>query len=106
MGEFSMNIQVTYLRALNNVTQELKIEKEKLRGGQDSLWTLDALMTVVQPEFKQLLIFASKGEVFFKYGSDHRQLESTVFILSSPEELSKTDLAKSILEFQDLYNSL
>lgn len=101
-----MNIQVAYLRALNNVSQELKIEKEKIKSGGDSLWTLDALMSVVQPEFKLLMKYASKGEVYFKYGNDHRQLESTVFILSSINELAQTDLAKSIFEFQDLYNNL
>ena len=101
-----MNIQVTYLRALNNVSQELKVEKEKVKSGAQSFWTMDALLHVVQPEFKTLMMYASRGEVYFKYGSDHRQLESTVLILSSMQLLGQTDLAKSILEFQDLYDNI
>ena len=101
-----MNIQVTYLRALNNVSQELKVEKEKVKSGAQSFWSMDALLHVVQPEFKTLMMYASRGEVYFQYGSNHRQLESTVFILNSMEALSQTDLAKSILEFQELYNNI
>ena len=101
-----MDIKIAYLRALNNVSQELKIEKAKVQEGHDSLWTMDALMTIVQPEIKQLLIYASRGEVYFKYGDNHRTLESTYFISESALPLANTELGKSILDFQDIYNSL
>ncbi|MCH5155840.1 MAG: hypothetical protein J1F69_04465 [Clostridiales bacterium] len=101
-----MDIKIAYIRALDSVYQELKVEKEKINDGQDSLWTLDALMNVVQPEIKQLLVFAGKGEVYYKYGSNHRKLESAYFLEESPNELSQTDLGRSILELQDIYLSI
>ena len=102
---FPMDTKVAYLKALNNVFQELQIEKAKINSGNDSLWTLDVLMSVIQPEVKQLLTYACKNEAFFKYG-DIRQLESTVFLSQCPEVLSQTDLGRSILELQEIYNNL
>ena len=60
---------------------------------------------VVCPEINELLSFALKGKVFFKYGKKQRMLESTHLITDSLSALDKTPLGSKILELQKLFNS-
>ena len=100
-----MNVQVAYLKALNNVMRELKLEKERIAAGGDSPWTIDMLKTIVQPEMRELLFHASKMEAYYKYGDTYRELESTTLI-SNRLDLMQTALGQCILSLQDIYGSL
>ena len=81
------------------------MESTKINSGYFSKWNKKQLENVVCPEINELLSFALKGKVFFKYGKKQRMLESTHLITDSLSALDKTPLGSKILELQKLFNS-
>ncbi len=61
---------------------------------------------VVLPEIQELLTYALKGKVLFKYGKQKRLLESSYLKSDSLERLDDTTLGEKIGELQKLYNPL
>ena len=95
-----------FIELLSEIIGCVETESARIHAGQPSEWDINQLDNVVRPETSELLSFALKGEVFFKYGKNQRMLESTYVITDSPSELSKTSLGKKIYELQDLYYSI
>ena len=97
------------LKQLINLLSEIiactEAESGKIHSGQLSQWDVNQL-EVVRSEISELLSFALKGKVFFKYGKGQRMLESTYLITDSLSELNKTILGGKIAELQKLYNSI
>lgn len=81
-------------------------EKNAILVGKDSLWNLEQIQKVIVPEISELLLYANKGEIYFKYGKKQRLLESSYLIIDSLNDLSHTVLGKCILRLQKLYDTL
>ena len=81
-------------------------EKNAILNEKMSLWRLEQIQEVIIPEISQLLSYANKGEVYFKYGKKQRLLESSYLIIDSLNDLSHTVLGKCILRLQKLYDTL
>lgn len=81
-------------------------EKNAILDGKLSPWNLEQIQKVVVPEVSELLLYANKGEIYFKYGKKQRLLESSYLITDSMDNLSNTALGKCILKLQNLYNTL
>lgn len=81
-------------------------EKNALVHGEASLWNLEQIQKVIVPEISELLSYANKGEIYFKYGKKQRLLESSYLITDSLDDLSHTALGKCILNLQNLYYTL
>ena len=81
-------------------------EKNAILDGKISLWNLEQIQQVIVPEIGELLSYANNGRIYFKYGKKQRLLESSYLITDSLNDLSHTDLGKSILELQNLYYTL
>ena len=81
----------------------IEIENEK---NNPTLWRPTLLKNVVEPEILEILEHAENGEIFFKYGSDQRRLETDYFISDSIEPLHLTKLGCSIDEFEKVYYKL
>ncbi len=105
-GSFDMNKITLYINTLNNVLQEIHNELERIATGADSPWSSGVLINVIRPEIEELLDYADKGQVFFKYGKKQRLLQSTYFMTDSLQPLFQTDLGKSLSVLQELYNHL
>ena len=93
------------INLLSEIIECAEAESVMIHSGQLSQWEINQL-DVVRQEISELLSFALKGKVFFKYGKGQRMLESTYLITDSLSELNKTHLGRKILEFQKLYNSI
>ena len=93
------------INLLGEIIECVEAESVKIRSGQPSQWEVNQL-DVVRIEISELLSFALKGKVFFKYGKGQRMLESTYLITDSLSELNKTPLGRKIAELQKLYNSI
>ena len=89
-----------FICALQDVLSELEREK----NNEESLW--GNLFEVVESEMNELLEYALKCEVYFKYGKKQRMLESTYFITDTMEPLDFTPLGKKIFAVQDIYKKL
>lgn len=81
-------------------------ERDIILGGKMSPWNLEQIQKVIIPEITELLSYANKGQIYFKYGKKQRLLESSYLITDSIDDLSHTVLGKSILNLQNFYNSL
>lgn len=81
-------------------------EKNAILEGAVSFWDLEQIQTVIVPEINELLSYANKGEIYFKYGKKQRLLESSYLITDSLNDLSHTALGESVLRLQNLYNTL
>jgi hypothetical protein len=76
------------------------VAKEISEGG---LWSTELLNDVVKPEMDELLGYALKGEIYFKYGKKQRMLQSTYFMTDTFEKLDGTELGKKITALQRKY---
>lgn len=101
-----MNKITLYINTLNKVLQEICNELERIANGANSPWSSSVLTDVIRPEIEELLDYADKGEVFFKYGKKQRLLQATYFMIDSLQPLFQTDLGKSLSVLQELYNHL
>lgn len=81
-------------------------EKNAILDGKLSLWNLEQIQKVIVPEISELLSYANKGVIYFKYGKKQRLLESSYLITDSLNDLSHTTLGKCILKLQNLYDTL
>ena len=81
-------------------------EKKAILNGEISQWELYQIQKVIIPEMSELLFYAQKGEIYFKYGKKQRLLESTYLITDSFACLSQTQLGKSIIKLQEKYYGL
>ena len=81
-------------------------EKNAILDGKLSLWNLEQIQKVIVPEISELLSYANKGVIYFKYGKKQRLLESSYLITDSQNDLSHTTFGKCILKLQNLYDTL
>ena len=81
-------------------------EKTAIFDGKLSLWNLEQIQKVIIPEISELLSYAKKGKIYFKYGKKQRLLESSYLITDSLNDLSHTALGEYVLKLQNLYNTL
>ena len=81
-------------------------EKNAILDGKLSMWNLEQIQKVIIPEISELLSYANKGKIYFKYGKKHRLLESSYLITDSLNDLSHTALGECVLRLQNLYNTL
>lgn len=95
-----------YICFLVDILNYAEKEKNSICDGRLSLWNLEQIQQVIIPEMSELLLYANKGEVYFKYGKKQRLLESTYLITDSLNDLSHTVLGKCILRFQSFYDAL
>ena len=83
-----------------------KKEENTILDGKDSLWNLEEIQKVIVPEISELLSYANKGKIYFKYGRKQRVLESSYLIIDSLNNLSHTALGECVLRLQNLYDTL
>lgn len=95
-----------FIKLLVSVLECAEKEKVIIRDGNISQWSLDQIQNVIIPEMNELLSYANKGKIYFKYGKKQRLLESSYLITDSLNDLSNTALGESVLNLQNLYNSL
>ena len=81
-------------------------EKNTILDGKESLWNLEQIQKIIVPEISELLSYANKGKIYFKYGKNQRFLESSYLITDSLNGLSNTALGECVLRLQNLYNTL
>ena len=81
-------------------------EKKAILDGKLSLWNLEQIQKVIIPETSELLSYANKGKIYFKYGKKQRLLESSYLITDSLNDLSHTSLGEYVLKLQNLYDTL
>ena len=80
----------------------LEIENEKRNP---TLWRLDALKDIVEPEMSEILKHAKNGEIFFKY-NNQKLLESAYYMTDTADPLNSTKLGCSINKLQSAYFKL
>lgn len=95
-----------FINLLNEIIECVEAESAKINSGHPSQWARNQLDIVIRPEISELLSFAIKGKVYFKYGKRQRMLESTYLVTDSLSKLDITPLGRKVLELQKLYNSL
>ncbi len=105
-GNFEMKKMTLYINTLNKVLQGICNELERIATGADSPWSSSVLTDVIRPEIEELLDYADKGEIFFKYGKKQRLLQATYIMIDSLQPLFQTDLGQSISALQKLYYHL
>ena len=67
---------------------------------------LEQVQKVIVPEISELLSYANKGKIYFKYRKKQRLLESSYLITDSLNDLSHTALGECVLRLQNLYDTL
>lgn len=95
-----------YIDLLCSIIECAEEENKKLFEHKSSLWSIDLLQGVVIPEIAELLSYARRGIVLYKYGKKHRLLKSVYFMSDSLNNLSSTTLGALLICLQDLYNKL
>ena len=50
-------------------------EKNAILDGKESLWNLEQVQKVIVPEIRELLSYANKGKIYFKYRKKQRLLD-------------------------------
>lgn len=96
----------SYISLLVSVLACAEAEKGLILDGKKSQWCLEQIHSIIIPEISELLSYANKGKIYFKYGKKQRMLESSYLITDSLNDLSQTALGESILKLQNLYDSL
>lgn len=94
------------VKSLNSVLDCAQKEQSALLNGEASLWDAEQIQKVVVPEISELLSYAIKGEIYFKYGKKQSLLESSYLITDSLNDLSHTALGECILKLQNLYKKM
>lgn len=95
-----------FVKSLIVVLDCAEKEKNAILHGKRSLWNLEQIQKGIVPEIGELLSYARKGKIYFKYGKKQRLLESTYLITDSLNDLSHTALGECIFRLQDLYDTL
>ena len=95
-----------FICLLLNILDCAEKEKNIILDGKDSLWNLEQIQKVIIPEISELLSYANKGKIYFKYGKKQRLLESSYLITDSLNDLSHTVLGENVLKLQNIYNTL
>lgn len=95
-----------FLNLLHEIVTCIDEECNKISVGGYSEWDYSILRNIVLPEISELLVYARRGIVYFKYGKAHRQLQATYLLTDSLLPLNKTTLGFKISELQKIYNSL
>lgn len=95
-----------FICLLVDVLECAEKEKNAILDGKLSLWNLEQIQKVIIPEISELLSYANKGKVYFKYGKKQRLLESSYLITDSQNDLSHTVLGEYVLKLQNLYDTL
>ena len=91
-----MHKKERFVFILKEIMECIENETYKIDNGVSSEWERNQLQFVVRPEMYELLTYALKGKVFFKYGKKQRLLASTYLITDSLSGLSKTKLGSKI----------
>ncbi len=95
--------QKIFIGILKEVISCAEIEIKNINDGKESIWTIGQIENVVLPEMRELLSYALKGIVFYKYGEKQRLLESAYIMTDTLEHLDNTALGKQIDKLQILY---
>lgn len=95
-----------FICLLGDILDCAEKERSAIIDGKLSLWNLEQIQKVIIPEISELLSYANKGIIHFKYGRKQRLLESSYLITDSLNDLSHTALGKCILKLQNLYDTL
>lgn len=101
-----MEKKFAFIYLLINILDCAEEEKKTILNGKSSLWNLEQIQKIIVPEINELLSYANKGKIYFKYGKKQRLLESSYLITDSINNLSHTNLGKCIIELQNFYNTL
>lgn len=96
----------TLICILKEIVECVRHECDSIDAGKASKWNKDQLEHVVLPEVHELLKYALRGKILFKYGKKQRLLESSYIMTDSLEILNDTTLGEKIIELQNYYNSL
>lgn len=96
----------SFVKSLIAVLDCAEKGKNAILDGKDSSWTLEQIQKVIVPEISELLSYANKGKIYFKYGKKQRLLESSYLITDSLNDLSHTALGECVLRLQNLYDTL
>lgn len=67
-----------FINILNEILVYAEMESTKINPGYFSKWNQKQLENVVCPEINELLSFALKGKVFFKYGKNNECLNPLI----------------------------
>ena len=95
-----------FINLLKEIINCIEYESNQINANGTTKWNMTQLKKVVLPEMNELLLYALKGKVLFKYGRHQRLLESTYLMTDSLDNLEDTTLGEKITELQKLYNSL
>lgn len=101
-----MNKLELLISRLKDIIECARQEQNKINVGEISKWNTQQLKNFILPEMNELLVYALKGQIFFKYGKSQRLLETTYLMTDSLDNLNETILGEKITELQKLYNSL
>ncbi len=96
-----INLFIKSLIAVLNCAEK---EKNTIYSKNVSLWNYEQIDKVIIPEIRELLSYAYKGEIYFKYGKKKKILESSHLITASSNDLVHTALGECILKLQNLYD--
>ena len=106
IDENVMEKKSLFICLLVNILDCAEEEKNAILNGKSSLWNLEQIQKVIIPEISELLSYANKCKIYFKYGKKQRLLESSYLITDSLNDLSHTALGECILRLQNLYDAL
>jgi len=95
-----------FIKSLVAVLDCAEKEKNTILDGKMSQWNLEQIQKVIVPEISELLSYANKGKINFKYGKKQRLLESSYLITDFLNDLSHTALGDCILKLQNIYDTL
>lgn len=98
-------IMNSFIKCLFFVLDCAEKEKKQILNGQSSPWNSEQIKVVIA-ELSELLLYAKKGEIYYKYGPKQRRLESSYLVMDSLTDLSHTVLGESVLSLQKIYDSL
>ncbi len=90
---------------LREVVELIEQECNSIDAGKVSKWNKNQLENAILPEIQEILTFALKGEILFKYGKRQRLLVSTYILSDSLENLCNISLGEKIIELQKMYDS-
>ncbi|NTW95539.1 MAG: hypothetical protein HGB31_02845 [Erysipelotrichaceae bacterium] len=85
---------------LEEILKEIDSECENEKSGIHSPWGLSQLEDFVRPEMEELLFYAKKGLIFYKYGEKQKMLASVYYMTDSLENLWSTRLGKKITQLK------
>ena len=96
----------SFVKSLIAVLDCARKEKNAMLDGKESLWNLEQIQKVIVPEISELLSYANKGKIYFKYGKKQRLLESSYLITDSLNDLAHTALGECVFKLQNFYDTV